>query len=57
MKDIIDISSAIYDPFLARSENSEGKKWSYSYVYYLEDIKNIYNIQRKHSAETVPELI
>ena len=57
MKDIIDISSAIYDPFLARSENSEGKKWSYSYVYYLEDIKNIYNIQRKHSAKTVPELI
>ena len=39
------------------SPEKEGKRWSYSFVYYLEDIKIIYTIYHKENRPlTIPEL-
>ena len=44
MEQYIDIAKSEYRKFLSQEENSTGKKWSYSYVYFLEDLKLIYNL-------------
>ena len=38
MEQYIDIAKSEYRKFLSQEENSTGKKWSYSYVYFLEDL-------------------
>ena len=57
MRHYIDITKANYRTFLAQEEDAEGKKWSYSYVYFLEDIKVIFNILSKNEISTIPQLL
>nr|DAX06490.1 MAG TPA: hypothetical protein [Caudoviricetes sp.] len=53
----IDITKAKYKTFLAKEEDVEGKKWSYSYVYFLEDLKLIFNILSKNEFSTLHQLL
>ena len=57
MEQYIDIAKSEYHKFLSQKENIDGKKWSYSYVYFLEDLKLIYNILCNETIRTVPQLL
>ena len=53
----IDISKSECHTFLSRAENNEGKKWSYSYVYFLEDLKLVYNLLCNDTTKSIPHLL
>ena len=57
MEQYIDIAKSEYRKFLSQEENSTGKKWSYSYVYFLEDLKLIYNLLCDNTIRTIPQLL
>lgn len=57
MEQYIDIAKSEYHKFLSQKENNDGKKWSYSYVYFLEDLKLIYNILCNDTTRTIPQLL
>lgn len=57
MELFIDIAKSDYYKFLSQEENNDGKKWSYSYVYYLEDLKLIYNLLCNDSIRTISQLL
>lgn len=40
-----------------QNEPDEGKRWSYSFVYYLEDLRNIYWIYEKYDIDSIPALL
>ena len=53
----IDIAKSEHHTFLSQEENNEGKKWSYSYVYFLEDLKLVYNLLCDDATRTIPHLL
>lgn len=53
----IDITKSEHHAFLSQEENNEGKKWSYSYVYFLEDLKLVYNLLCNDTTRTIPHLL
>lgn len=53
----IDIAKSEHHKFLSQEENNEGKKWSYSYVYFLEDLKVVYNLLCNDTTRTIPHLL
>ena len=53
----IDIQHTICIPFGYEPEKSEGKRWSYSNVYYLEDLKLIYNVLCQDGVSTIAEIL
>ena len=53
----IDIAKSEHHKFLSQEENNEGKKWSYSYVYFLEDLKVVYNLLCNDTTRTIPNLL
>lgn len=53
----IDITKSEHHTFLSQEENNEGKKWSYSYVYFLEDLKLVYNLLCNDTTRTIPHLL
>ena len=57
MEQYINIAKSEYRKFLSQEENSTGKKWSYSYVYFLEDLKLIYNLLCDNAIKTIPQLL
>lgn len=59
MERYIDISNAVYVPHHPQEEDSDGKKWSYSNVYFLEDLKSIYLLlcDNKRNVKTINELL
>lgn len=57
MEQYIDIAKSEYYKFLSQEENNEGKKWSYSYVYFLEDLKLVYNLLCNDSIRTISQLL
>ena len=52
----IDIAKSEYHTFFSQKENNEGKKWSYSYVYFLEDLKLVYNLLCNNTTRTITHL-
>ena len=57
MERYIDIAKSEHHKFLSQEENNEGKKWSYSYVYFLEDLKVVYNLLCNDTTRTIPHLL
>lgn len=53
----IDITKSEHHTFFSQEENNEGKKWSYSYVYFLEDLKLVYNLLCNDTTRTIPHLL
>ena len=53
----IDITKSEHHTFLSQEENNKGKKWSYSYVYFLEDLKLVYNLLCNDTTRTIPHLL
>lgn len=57
MKTEIKLKQAAVVPIIPQSEPTEGKKWSYSFVYYLEDLRNIYRLYDENDIDTIPALL
>ena len=41
---------------IPQEEPSEGKRWSFSYVYFLEDLRNIYRVYDENKIDTIASL-
>lgn len=44
-------------PLTPMAQPDEGKRWSYSFVYYLEDLRNIYILYDEKKISGIPELL
>lgn len=56
MKNEIKIRQADVEFLEPQQEPSEGKRWSFSFVYYLEDLRNIYRLYDKYEIDSIPAL-
>ena len=56
MEDAVYISNAGIEYLEPQKEPEEGKRWSYSYVYYLEDLRNIYRLYEQYRIDSIPAL-
>jgi hypothetical protein len=52
----IDLSQADIKQLVPQEEPQEGKRWSYSYVFFLEDLRNIYRLYEEYELHSIPEL-
>jgi len=57
MKKEIKLKQAVAVPIIPQSEPEEGKKWSYSFVYYLEDLRNIYRLYDENEIDSISTLL
>ena len=57
MKTDIKLKQAEVIPIIPQSEPTEGKKWSYSFVYFLEDLRNIYRLYDEFNIDSIPTLL
>lgn len=57
MKTEIKLKQAEVVPVIPQSEPTEGKKWSYSFVYFLEDLRNIYRLYDECEIDSIPALL
>lgn len=56
MKYEINIRQANVEYMVPQHEPTEGKRWSFSFVYYLEDLRNIYRIYDEFEIDSIPAL-
>lgn len=56
MKYEINIKQANVEYMVPQHEPSEGKRWSFSFVYYLEDLRNVYRIYDEFEIDSIPAL-
>ena len=56
MKNDIKIKQADVEFLVPQKEPSEGKRWSFSFVYYLEDLRNIYRLYDEFEIDSIPAL-
>lgn len=56
MKNEIHIRQAEVVFLIPKSEPSEGKRWSFSFVYYLEDLRNVYRLYDEYEIDSIPTL-
>lgn len=52
----IDLSQADIEQLVPKEEPKEGKRWSYSFVFFLEDLRNIYRLYEEYDLHSIPEL-
>ena len=57
MKTEIKLKQAEVVPIIPQSEPTEGKRWSYSFVYFLEDLRNIYRLYDENDIDSIPTLL
>lgn len=57
MKTEIKLKQAEVAPIIPQTEPLEGKKWSYSFVYFLEDLRNIYRLYDEYDIDSIPHLM
>ena len=57
MKTEIKLKQAEVVPIIPQTEPLEGKKWSYSFVYFLEDLRNIYRLYDEYDIESILSLM
>lgn len=57
MKTEIKLKQAEVVPIIPQSEPAKGKKWSYSFVYFLEDLRNIYRLYDEFDIDSIPTLL
>ena len=56
MENPLFLSNVEVEYLCPQNEPEEGKRWSYSFVYYLEDLRNIYWIYEKYDIDSIPAL-
>lgn len=56
MKNEIKIKQADVDFIIPQQEPTEGKRWSFSFVYYLEDLRNVYRLYDEYEIDSIPAL-
>lgn len=56
MKNEIHIKQADVEFLIPKPEPSEGKRWSFSFVYYLEDLRNVYRLYDEYEIDSIPAL-
>lgn len=56
MEGTLYICNEIVEYLIPQKEPEEGKRWSYSFVYYLEDLRNIYWLYEKNDIDSIPDL-
>lgn len=56
MKREINLRQLPIEMLVPQSEPDEGKRWSYSFVYYLEDLRNIYRLYDEYKIDSIPSL-
>lgn len=57
MKTEIKLKQAEVVSIIPQSEPLKGKKWSYSFVYFLEDLRNIYRLYDEYKIDSIPCLL
>ena len=57
MKTEIKLKQAEVVPIIPQREPIEGKRWSYSFVYFLEDLRNIYRLYDENDIDSIPTLL
>ena len=57
MKTEISLKQMEVVPLTPKAEPDEGKRWSFSFVYYLEDLRNIYRLYDDNHINGIPELL
>lgn len=56
MKKEINLRQTDVEFIVPQKEHSEGKRWSYSFVYYLEDLRNVYRLYDEFEIDSIPTL-
>ena len=56
MKEEINLKSVVVAPLTPQEESEEGKRWSYSFVYFLEDLRNVYRLYDNYNINSIPAL-
>lgn len=56
MKKEINLKQLPIELLEPQREPDEGKRWSYSFVYYLEDLRNIYRLYDEFGIDSIPSL-
>ena len=57
MKTEINLKQAEIFPIIPQSEPTEGKRWSYSFAYYLEDLRNVYRLYDENDIDSISTLL
>ena len=57
MKTEIKLKRAEVVPIIPQKESNEGKRWSYSFVYFLEDLRNVYRLYDENDIDSIPTLL
>lgn len=56
MKNEIILKQCDVEFMVPQKEPEQGKRWSFSFVYYLEDLRNVYRLYDEYEIESIPAL-
>lgn len=56
MKNEINIKQADVEFMIPKKEPDQGKRWSFSFVFYLEDLRNVYRLYDEYEIDSIPAL-
>ena len=57
MKNEIILKQFDVEYMVPQEEPGQGKRWSFSFVYYLEDLRNVYRLYDEYEIDSIPALL